>query len=141
MTPEQVCFPAAAQAGQLWRKLGAGKGQVVWVLTSREPQRLNAQQWLAAQRAYWGIEAGLHQSLDVTALEDLCRVRTPRSVWVLGMFRRIAVSLFQEWKSRDPGRRWATLTDFYGEMSAESHRSGLQLITSRRPNLDRRLHE
>lgn len=65
-------FGASAQAGQLYRKIGKHQPETVWMLTSREPERLNAQQCLQAQRDYWRIEAGLHQSLDVSALEDLC---------------------------------------------------------------------
>ena len=138
MTPEQTCFPAAAQAGQLYRKIGKHKPETVWVLTSREPERMNAQQWLQAQRDYWGIEAGLHQSLDASALEDLCRVRTRNAVWLLGMFRRLAISVFKEWKWRDPKRKWTTMTDFYTAMGIESHRPGVLLVTARRPSLERR---
>ncbi|MGQ9661103.1 MAG: hypothetical protein ACUVWX_02045, partial [Kiritimatiellia bacterium] len=53
VTPQQVCFPAAAQAGQLYRKIGKHRAETTWVLTSREAERLQA------QRDYWGIEAGL----------------------------------------------------------------------------------
>ncbi|MGQ9662476.1 MAG: hypothetical protein ACUVWX_09100 [Kiritimatiellia bacterium] len=58
VTPEQVCFPAAAQAGQLYRKIGKHRTETVWVLTSRETERMQA------QRDYLGIEAGLNQSLE-----------------------------------------------------------------------------
>jgi len=65
-------------------------------------------------------------------------VRTRQAVWILGMFRRLAVSLFVEWRSRDPKRKWTTLTDFYSEMSAEGHRPGFRLLAARRPALARR---
>jgi hypothetical protein len=107
-------------------------------LTSRPAEQLNAEQWLRAQRQYWGIEAGLHQRLDVSAHEDLCRVRTPDAVWIFGMFRRLAVSVFQEWKSRDPKRKWTTMTDFYTDMSIEAHRPALRLVTARCPSLSAR---
>jgi hypothetical protein len=138
VTPEQVCFPAAAQAGQLYRKIGHHQPETVWVMTSRPAEELSAAQWLQAQRQYWGIEAGLHQSLDASAHEDLCRVRTPNAVWILGMFRRLAISVFREWKSRDPRRKWATLSDFYTHMSVEGHRPGLRLVTARGPSLSGR---
>jgi len=137
VTPEQVCFPGAAQAGELYRKIGKHAPETVRVLTSRPPERLDARGWLDATRQYWGIETGLHQRLDVTANEDRCRVRTPNAVWILGMFRRLAVSVFLEWKSRDPKRKWTTLTDFYSDMSADGHRAGLRLLASPRPNLSR----
>ncbi len=132
---EQVCFPAAAQVGQLYRKRGKHRPETVAVLTSRPPEALDARGWLDATRAYWGIENGMHQRLDVTAMEDQCKVRTREAVWILGMFRRLAVSLFMEWKSADPKRKWATLTDFYAHMSADGHRPGFQLLTARRPTL------
>ena len=40
-------------------------------------------------RQGWDIETGLHARLDVSLLEDLCRIRTPRSLWVLGLLRRL----------------------------------------------------
>jgi predicted transposase YbfD/YdcC len=135
VTPEQVGFPAAAQAGQLYRKLGKHNPETVWVLTSRTAEQMNAAQWLHAIRAYWGIEAGLHQSLDASANEDRCRVRTRNAVWVLGMFRRLAISVFREWKARDAKRKWTTLPDFYTEMSVEAHRPGLRLVTARQLGL------
>jgi hypothetical protein len=96
---------------------------------------MNAGQWLKAQRDYWGIEGGLHQSLDASANEDRCRVRTPNAVWVLAMFRRLAISIFQEWKARHPKRKWTTMTDFYTDMSIHNHRRGFLLISARCPSL------
>ena len=45
------------------------------------------------KRKYWVIESRLHHCLDITLQEDLSRVRSPNSVRVLGMIRRIVVSL------------------------------------------------
>ena len=39
------------------------------------------------------IESRLHHCLDMTMQEDLSRVRTPNSAWVLGMIRRVVLSL------------------------------------------------
>jgi hypothetical protein len=108
-TPEQVVFPHVAQAAQLYRHIGRHQPETDWLLTSREPHRLDAAQWLQANRQYWGVE-GLHQRLDASTNEDLCRVRNRNAVWVLGMFRRLAASLFVEWCSRDPKRHRATMT-------------------------------
>ena len=60
VTPEQVCFPHAEQAAQLFRQIGKGKPEIVWLLTSRGSEKLDATQWLQANRTYWGIETGLH---------------------------------------------------------------------------------
>jgi hypothetical protein len=134
VTPEQVCFPHASQAAQLYRHIGQHKPETVWLLTSREPQQLDAAQWLMANRQYWGVEA-LHQRLDASTSEDACRVRNRNAIWVLGMFRRLAASLFGEWSSRDARRRRATMTDFQAEMDAQQTQHGMRLVTSKRPAL------
>ena len=107
------------------------KPDVQYLLSSRQPARLSAPQWLAAQRAYWGIEAGLHQRLDVSADEDRSRVRHRNAVWVLGMFRRISVSLLLHWRGQDSKRTKATLADFHEEMGLEHQRRAFALVNSK----------
>jgi hypothetical protein len=104
---------------------------VQYLLSSREPERLSASQWLAHQRAYWGIETGLHQRLDVSADEDRSRVRHRNAAWVLGMFRRIGVSLFMHWRGQDSKRAKSTLADFHEEMGLEHQRRALALVNSK----------
>ena len=135
VTPEQVCFPGARQAARLERKIGQHRSETVWLLTSREPERMKAQQWLKFQRQYWGIESGLHQRLDVSGNEDRCRVRTRNAAWILGMFRRLAISLFMEWYLRTTKRKWMTLTDFFSEMSVNNQRRGFLLVSARQPSI------
>jgi hypothetical protein len=48
---------------------------------------------LRLKRGYWVIESRLHHCLDITMQEDLSRVRTPNSARVLGMVRRVVLSL------------------------------------------------
>ena len=132
-TPEQICFPHVEQIAQLYRHIGHHKPETVYLLTCRPAARLNATQWLQAIREYWGVEAGLHQRLDASLNEDQCRVRDRNAVWVLGMFRRLAVSLFAEWRSRDPKRKHATLTDFHSHLGAEHAAPALRFITARYP--------
>jgi hypothetical protein len=48
---------------------------------------------LRLKRNYWVIESRLHHCLDMTMGEDLSRVRTPNSALVLGMIRRVVLSL------------------------------------------------
>jgi len=48
---------------------------------------------LQLKRSYWVIESRLHHCLDITMLEDLSRVRTPNAALVLGMVRRVILSL------------------------------------------------
>lgn len=107
------------------------KPDIQYLLSSREPERLSAPEWQAAQRAYWGIESGLHQRLDVSGAEDRCRVRNRNATWVLGMFRRISVSLFMHWCSQDAKRAKSTLPDFHEEMGLENQRRAFALVNSK----------
>jgi len=132
-----MCFPHAAQLAQLYRHIGPHKPETVWLLTSREPCDLNATQWLQANRRYWAVE-GMHQRLDVSTNEDLCRVRNRNGVWVLGMFRRLSVSLFAQWRSRDPRRSYATMTDFHASMGAEHGRLAFHILSASRPSFRER---
>ncbi len=133
-TAEQVGFPHVAQIAKLHRHIAAHRPENVWLLTSREPARMNAPQWLLAVRRYWGIEGGLHQRLDVSLREDDCRVRHRNGVWVLGMFRRLAISLFAHWRAASPRRRHATMSDFHAANGAEHARRALRLATARQPS-------
>ena len=132
-TAEQICFPHVEQIAQLYRHLGKHQPETVYLLSSLSPERLPAHQWLQRIRAYWGVEAGLHQRLDASTNEDQCRVRDRNAVWVLGMFRRLAVSLFAEWRSRDTHRKHATMTDFQSAMGAEHAVPAMRFITARYP--------
>jgi predicted transposase YbfD/YdcC len=137
-TPEQICFPHVEQIAQLYRHIGKHKPETVHLICSLPPERLNAKQWLKCIREYWGVEGGLHQRLDASTNEDQCRVRDRNGVWVLGMFRRLAVSLFAEWRSRDPKRKHATMTDFHSDMSAEHISPAMRFITARYPRFKTR---
>ena len=131
ISPEQACFPAAAQSAIILRQGLGDKPDIQYLLSSREPECLSAPQWLAAQRAYWGIETGLHQRLDVSADEDRSRVRHRNAAWVLGMFRRISVSLFMHWRGQDAKRAKGTLADFHEEMGLEHQRRAFALVNSK----------
>ena len=48
---------------------------------------------LRLKRNYWVIESRLHHCLDITMGEDCSRVRTPNAALVLGMIRRVVLSL------------------------------------------------
>jgi len=108
------------------------KPEAEYLLTSREPQRLSARGWLDYQRAYWGIENGLHQRLDVSANEDKSRVRHRNATWILGMFRRIAVSIFMHWRTRNPKFDQATFPDFHAEMALENQRRAFALVNAKK---------
>lgn len=131
ITPEQACFPAAAQCAIILREGLGEKPDLQYLLSSRESGRLNAAQWLGVQRAYWGIEGGLHQRLDVSAAEDRSRVRNRNAAWILGMFRRIGISLFMHWRGQHNQRAKSTLSDFHDEMGLENQRRAFALVISK----------
>jgi hypothetical protein len=131
ISPEQACFPGAAQSAIILRQGLGEKPDLQYLLTSRESTRLTAPQWEVCQRAYWGVESGLHQRLDVSADEDRSRVRHPNAAWILAIFRRVGVSLFMHWRNQDRKRTKATLPHFHEEMELEHQRRAFAMVTSK----------
>jgi hypothetical protein len=84
---EQVCFPLAEQAALLLRQTEGRKDELVALITSVEPSRLDATNWLRLNGDAWGIENGLHQRLDISHNDDRCRVRNDNAMSVLGMMQ------------------------------------------------------
>lgn len=132
-TSEQLGFPFVEQAALLRRQRREHRPETVALITSLSPEELNASQWLRDNRAAWGIESGLHQRLDVSHLDDLCRVRKPQSMRVMGMFRRFSNSLFLHWRSRQKKPQHKTTTDFFSAMNAEHHRYAIRCLHARQP--------
>lgn len=96
VTPSQVGFPGVQLVARLrTRVLRKGKwsDQTVYLLSSHTLEELQAEGLLRLKRGYWVIESRLHHCLDVSLQEDLSRVRSPRAARVLGMIRRVIVSL------------------------------------------------
>lgn len=65
----------------------------VFLISSRSLGELQAEGMLALKRRYWVIENRLHHCLDITLREDFSRVRNPNSARILGVIRRLIVSL------------------------------------------------
>ncbi len=96
VTPGQVGFPGARLAARLETRVKRGTQwtkKVVFLLSSLTLDQLQARGMLQLKRQYWVIESRLHHCLDITMSEDLSRVRTPNSALVLGMIRRVILSL------------------------------------------------
>jgi predicted transposase YbfD/YdcC len=104
--------------------------KVGFLLSSR---KLTPEEFLAVKRGYWGIENGLHQRLDVSALEDKSRVHNRNSIQVLAMFRRLTVSLACHWMQRQKNVRRATLRGFFDAMGADNARYAFALVSAKRP--------
>lgn len=75
------------------KRAGKWSTEVVFLISSLTLEQLEAQGLLRLKRSYWVIESRLHHCLDMSMGEDLSRVRTPRSALVLGMVRRVVLSL------------------------------------------------
>ena len=63
----------------------------------------------------------------------LRRIRTPRNLRILGMFRRLAVRVFLEWRSRHPRPKHKTTTNFQTAMEGDP---AFRLLTSKRATLN-----
>jgi hypothetical protein len=135
VSAEDIGFPFAAQAARLLRQRTGRKDEEVGLITDLEPDELTALQWLKANRNGWGIENGSHQRLDVTLNDDRCRVRSGNGLLVLGMFRRLAVSLYMEWRMRQPKPHQKSLTDFQSLMGENNLAKAVSFITTKRPKL------
>ena len=136
-SPEQVRFVAAAKIGHLQsRTLAKGKASdKSWpVLTSADPKAWNAKDLLQCRRDYWGIEGVFHQRLDASLDEDRSRVRTARGLTVLGMFRRLAVSLATAWLACPRRRKQKKSTrDFQDQLRRNNNRRAFDLVTAANP--------
>lgn len=135
VSPEEVGFPFASQAARLLRQTKGRKDEEVALITSAPVSLLPALLWLLLNRQSWGIENGLHQRLDVSYNDDRCRVQSDNGIWVLGMFRRIANSIFMEWSSHQRRPDHVTTTTFQTLM-AENHRAlAVRFVRSKRLSL------
>lgn len=111
------------------------KDETVGLITDLRPEALNAKRWLKANRMAWGIENGTHQRLDVSLNEDRCRVRGTNALWILGMLRRLVISLFMHWRARHPKPQHQSLTDFQATMGEDNLAKAMGFVTHQRPKL------
>jgi len=107
----------------------------VGLITDLMPEQLPAERWLKTNRLAWGIENGTHQRLDVSLNEDRCRVRSTNGLWILGMLRRLVISLFMHWRARHPKPCYQSLTDFQAAMGEDNLAVAMAFVTHQRPKL------
>ena len=112
VTPEPVGFPVARMIARLTRRVrrkGQKSTETVYLISSLTFEPLTAAGWLRLKRGYWVIESALHHPLDVSLDEDRSRVRHGNAALVLGLFRRLVVSVAQSWLAtvRTPRTRWS----------------------------------
>lgn len=136
-TPETVCFPAAAQIAKLRRRVrrnGHASTETVHLISSRPLEMLPAEALQKLKRDYWCIESALHYRLDDVLDEDRSRVRKPKSAHVLGMFRRLAVSLAISWlEKKRQTRKRASTRDFQDHLRAANARNAHCFVTANSP--------
>jgi hypothetical protein len=111
------------------------KDETVGLITDWPPEGLDAAHWLKANRLAWGIENGTHQRLDVSLNEDRCRVRSPNALWILGMLRRLVISLFMHWRPRHRKPRHQSLTDFQSALGEDNLAKAMAFVTRHQPRL------
>lgn len=112
VTPQRVGFPGArliARRRRRVRRQGRKTTETVYLISSLTLEQLDALGWLKLKRGYWVIESRLHQALDVSLDEDRSRVRNPNAALVLGLFRRLVVSVAQAaiQTVQTPKTRWS----------------------------------
>ncbi len=93
-----MSFPGARLIGRLRRRVrrhGQKSTETVYLISSLSLEQLDARGWLQLKRGYWVIESRLHHALDISLDEDRSRVRDANAALVLGMFRRLVVSVAQ----------------------------------------------
>lgn len=93
-----MSFPGARLIGRLRRRVrrkGQTSTETVYLISSLTLEQLDAAGWIKRKRGYWVIESRLHHALDISLDEDRSRVRQPHAALVLGMMRRLVVSVAQ----------------------------------------------
>lgn len=91
-------WPGVQQVFRLQRevhhlKTGKQTCEVVYGLTSCNPQDVSAEQLLWLIRGYWGIENGLHYRRDVTLDEDETRLSYPKMAQAMSLLNNFLIAL------------------------------------------------
>ena len=78
----------------------------------------------------------LAKMVGTSHLDDLSRVRKPRSMLFMGMFRRLSNSLCLHWIALQPRPHHKTTSDFFSAMNANHHRYPFRAIFASRPSFN-----
>lgn len=114
-------------------KKGKCSTETVLYLSSLSPEALTPQSFLTITRSYWGIEAGLHHRLDISAREDHSRIRNRNSLLAIGMVRRTIMGFYFCWRQRQQPARRTTLTDFHDAMRDHNRALAWHLLNGHSP--------
>lgn len=94
--PERDAWPGLRSIGMVLRErvvAGEHSAETRFYLTSLPPK---VKAFAAAVRGHWGIENGLHWSLDVTFAEDKSRIRTGNAAETTALLRRLVLSILKQ---------------------------------------------
>jgi predicted transposase YbfD/YdcC len=91
-------WPGVRQVVKLERHVlhlrsGRQSSEVIYAITSCDPEKATADQLLAWIRQYWGIENGLHYRRDVTLHEDATRITQPTLARAIAAINNFVISL------------------------------------------------
>lgn len=94
-------WPGVQQVFKLERhfthqKTGEKSTEIIYGLTSCDPDMASAEQVLTWTRLYWGIENGLHYRRDVTLKEDATRISQPRLATAMATINNFVIGLSQK---------------------------------------------
>jgi predicted transposase YbfD/YdcC len=137
--PEAVSFPGARQIASLNRRVLRHEkmsNEKVQLISSLAPEKATATDLKNCKRQYWSIESDLHYRLDEVLDEDRSRVRTPKSAFILGMFRRLTLSFAIPWiahKKTQKGHKRTSTRDFFDQLRATNAKRGFDLIAAKSP--------
>ena len=135
LTPKDVDRQIECGIEHARRQHAGRKDETVGLITDLEPGQLPPAEWLKANRMAWGIENGTHQRLDVSLNEDRCRVRNTNGLWIMGMLRRLIISLFMHWRNSQTRPQHKSLTDFQAAMGEDNLAKAFAFVTHRHPKL------
>jgi hypothetical protein len=77
----------------------------------------------------------VHQRLDVSLNDDRCRVRNTNGLWILGMLRRLAISLYMHWRDQQHNPHSLWFTDFQAALGENNLAKAFAFVTNRHPKL------
>ena len=91
---------------------GRRQRSVRYYISSRSPK---AEALLALVRGHWGVENGLHRTLDVQFREDDCRLRRGHAPAVMAILRRAALNMVKTFQQQfEPDVSMGLLRDRIG---------------------------
>jgi predicted transposase YbfD/YdcC len=102
---------------RVYKEKGVDKSDVRYFISSLEA---DAKRLSEAVRQHWGVENGLHWSLDMMFGDDLSRARTDHAATNLGILRRWILSLLRQDKKHSGGFHAKRLQMGWNEKYLES---------------------